>query len=400
MLVKNNLTTLSHLGLIFDHNFGVVVLFMPTGRQGQDRKTDMRHLCVIMLGAGLWCSAAAQAPPRAPLKLVQTIVLPGVEGRIDHQSVDVKGKRFFLGALGSGTVVVIDLAAGRVIHTITGLNFPQGVLYVPQSNLIFVDDGGLDACKVYDGSSYKLIRTVPSIKDADDIRYDSCAARTYGFGLVDVGYGADSEGGIMMLDSRNGKPLADIPGLSGHAESFQVENCALPTPQQHTGWSGHGGPYVRRRRIFVNVPTAGIVAVVDPGRRVIIDKWPVKGVKAFFPMALDEADHRLFIGARNPARLLVFDTETGRLVASVDAVEETDDLYYDAVHKRLYMSGGEGVVGVFKQHDADHYSLVAKIPSVPGAGTSLFVPEFNRFYVPAPPYGMQPAKLLVYAVQP
>lgn len=352
--------------------------------KGEGERRNLRRLCVIILAAGLCCSAAAQAqaPPRAPLKLVQTIILPGVSGRIDHQSVDIKGKRFFLGVLGSGKVVVIDLAAGRVVHTITGLRWPQGVLYVPESNLIFVDDGRLDACKVYNGSSYELVRTVSSIPDADDIRYDTEAARTYGFGLVDVGYGVGSEGGIRTLDSRNGMPLADIPGLPGHAESFQV------------------GQYHGREAIFVNVPTAGIIAVVDPGGRVIVAKWPVKGVKAFFPMALDGADHRLFIGARNPDKLLVFDTGTGQLVASVDAVQHTDDLYYDAVHKRIYMSAGEGVVGVFKQHDADHYSLVAKIPSVPGASTSLFVPEFNRLYVPAPRYGNQPARLLVYAVQP
>jgi hypothetical protein len=364
-------------------------------------QTLVKQLFIVILGLGLCVPAAARpAETSQPLKLVQTIDLPGVQGRIDHQSVDVKGKRYFLGVLGTGTVVVVDLATGKVIHTITGLNFPQGVLYVPETNRIFVDDGGLNACKVYDGSSYQLIRTVSSIKDADDIRYDSCAARTNGFGVVEVGYGEATEGGIRVLDSRNGMPLADLPGLPGHAESFQVEKCGSAAPRQHAGWAARGGPYQQRRRIFVNVPSAGVIAVLDPGRRVIVAQWPVKGVKAFFPMALDDTDHRLFVGGRNPPKLLVFDTETGKLVASVDGLEETDDLYYDAAHKRVYMSAGEGAIGVFAQRDADHYSLVAKIPSVPGAGTSLFVPELNRLYVPAPPYGGKPARVLVYEVEP
>jgi hypothetical protein len=117
-------------------------------------------------------------------------------------------------------------------------------------------------------------------------------------------------------------------------------------------------------------------------------------------MALDEKNQRLFIGSREPAALVIFDTKSGRMVTSVEAAAHTDDLFYDAARKRIYMSSGEGVVAVFEQRDADHYQLVAKVPSVPGAGTSLFVPDFNRLYVPAPPYGGEPATVLVYDAQP
>jgi len=341
----------------------------------------VKYLLTALVVAALYSSPTGEsqvATQPEPLKLVQKIPLPGVQGRIDHQSVDVKGMRLFIAALGNQTVEVIDLAAGKRVHTISGLEEPQAALYVPESNLIFVADGEEDACKVYDGNSYELVHTESSLKDADNLRYDKGSARTYGYGLVHVGYGAGAESGLRALDSRSGKPLFDIP-LEGHPESFRFVNGST--------------------KVFVNVPTAGYIAVLDTGKRRVIEKWPVQGFKPFYPMALDEKNQRLFIGSRNPPALVVFDMQSGKVVASVEGVEHTDDLFYDAARKRPYMSGGDGFVGVFEQRDADHYQLVAKVSSVPGASTSLYVPELNRLYVPTTPYAGQPAQVLVYEAQ-
>jgi DNA-binding beta-propeller fold protein YncE len=341
----------------------------------------VKSLCALTLGFGLFFCATAQSQESPqPLKLVQTIVLPGVEGRFDHMSVDVKGKRLFIAALGNETVEVIDLAARKPLHTIGGLKDPQGVLYVPESNVLFVADGELGACNIYDGSSYQLIRSITSLKDADNIRYDALGIRTFGAAYVHVAYGDDTNGGIRTFDSRDGKPVSEVL-LDAKPESFQVEKI---TPS---------------RRIFANVPTRGYIAVINTSKRRVVEKWPVEGFKPFYPMALDETNHRLFIGSRNPPALVVFDTTSGRIVTSVEAAAQTDDLFYDAVRKRLYMSTGEGIVIVFEQRDADHYSLLAKVPSVPGATTSFYVPEFNRLFVPASPYAGQPAKVLVFEAQ-
>lgn len=340
----------------------------------------MRHLAAILLGASLFGALSAQTQaPQAPLKLLQKIPLPGVQGRIDHMSVDMKGRRLFIAALGNETVEVVDLAAGKHIHTIPGLREPQAVLYVPESNLLFVADGEQNACKVYDGTSYELVHTESSVPDADNLRFDTGSARTYGYGLVHVGYGSGSESGLRAFDSRNGTPQFDIP-LEGHPESFRFVSGSA--------------------KAFVNVPTAGHIAVIDTGKRRVMQKWPVDGFKPFYPMALDEKNQRLFIGSRNPPALVIFDMQTGKKVASVEGVEHTDDLFYDVERKRLYMSGGDGKIGVFQQLDADHYQLTATIPSVPGASTSLFVPELNRLYVPATPYGGHTAEVLVFEAQP
>lgn len=347
-----------------------------------------KFLCSFFLVGGLCGLAAASAQKdqsretgKKPLalKLVQTIPLPGVEGRIDHMNVDVQGKRLFMAALGNQSVEIVDLAAGKPLHSIGSLGGdPEGILYVPQSNLIFVA-AGTPGVNIYDGTSYKLIRSVPAPNN-DNLRYDPQSAADYGVGLVFV----TVERGLRALDSRDGKFVYDIniTDKGPRPESFQVEK--LPGS----------------RRLFANMTYQGYVAVADLAKKgQMIAKWPVEGFKQFFPMALDEKDHRLFLGSRNPAALVVFDTMSGKMVTSVPAVSHTDDLWYDAAHKRIYMTGGEGVIGVFDQRDPDHYVLTATVPTVPGASTSFFAPDLNQLYVPATRYAGQPAKVLVYEPQ-
>jgi len=342
----------------------------------------MRHrfFYAIVLGAGLSCLATAQNQQKPqPLKLAQTIALPTVEGRIGHLSIDVKGKRLFLAALSNKTVEVIDLAAGKPVHTISGLRMPQGLLYVPDSNLLFVADGDQAAANVYDCSSYKLIRTESDLKDADSVGYDGRSANTYGVGLVHVGFGSGAEAGIIALDAKSGKPMFEIP-VDGHPKSIQFLKAT--------------------NRMYISVPMAGYIAVADSGRRRVSDKWPVQGFKDFFPLALDETNQRLFIGSRTPPALVVLDTKTGRMVTSVEGVGQADGLFYDAAHRRIYMSGGDGMIGVFEQRDPDHYALMAKVATAMGAGTSLYVAELNRLYVAAPRSSGKQAQVLIYDIQP
>ena len=213
----------------------------------------MKHFgdIVIVLGLSvLFAMGQTQQAPQ-PLKLVQKIPLPAVKGRIDHISVDLQGKRLFLAALGNGTMEVIDLAAAKPLHTITGFKDAQGALYVPESNLIFISDGELGLVNIYDGTTYKLVRSVTDVPDADNLRYDAFSARTYGAGLVDVAY----RFGIRALDSRDGKSMFDIP-LDAKSESFQIDRS--------TG------------RMFANLPTLGYVAVASENKRLVLDKWQLQ----------------------------------------------------------------------------------------------------------------------------
>ncbi len=342
----------------------------------------MKYLSVVIaLSVGICCLATTQSQRRSqPLKLVQTIPLPGVEGRIDHMNVDVQGKRLFMAALGNQSVEIVDLAAGKPLHSIGGLGGdPEGLVYVPESNLLFVA-AGTPGVNIYDGTSFKLIRSVPA-PSTDNVRYDPQSASDYGAGLVFV----TVVPGIKALDSRDGKLVYDvnITPSGPRPEGFQLEK--LPGS----------------RRLFANMTYQGYIAVVDLAKKgQVIARWPVEGFKQFFPMTLDEKNHRLFIGSRNPAAVVVFDTTSGKMVTSVPGVAHTDDVFYDAAHKRVYMAGGEGEIAVFDQRDPDHYILVAKIPSVPGSSTAFFAPEFNQLFVAATRYKGQPAKVLVYEAQP
>jgi hypothetical protein len=127
-----------------------------------------------------------------------------------------------------------------------------------------------------------------------------------------------------------------------------------------------------------------------------VTKWPVTSALKNYPMALDEANHRLLIGCRTPARMLAVDTETGKQMATVEIVGDTDDLFYDAARKRVYVIGGQGFVEVFEQKSADQYDRVAHYPTVPGARTGLFVPDWGKLFVAVPRRGEQRAEVLVF----
>ena len=310
------------------------------------------------------CGLAAAVDP--PLTLVDTIALPDVKGRIDHFATD--GRRLFVAALGNDTVEVVDLANGKR-RTLGGFGEPQGIVYVAPSQRIFVANGEGDRVDVLDAGTLETIRRIERLPDADNVRYLA------GTALVAVGYG---NGKLRFLDARTGEPGGGVP-LPGHPESFQAESAG--------------------DRIFVNVPAARAVVVVDRGRRVEIARWPLHGASANYPMALDERDARLFVGTRSPPKVLVYDTASGRLAASVDIAGDVDDLFVDEARGRVYAICGAGRIDVIRAASPDRYELEGSIATARGARTGLFVPAQRRLYVAAPATGEAPARILVYATR-
>ncbi len=132
----------------------------------------------------------------------------------------------------------------------------------------------------------------------------------------------------------------------------------------------------------------------------MIAKWKLAEVHANYPMALDEANHRLLVGCRSPARLLVLDTEIGQTVATLECGGDCDDVFYDAAMRRVYASCGSGVISVLAQRGPDQYERMADIPTVGGARTSLFVPEWHRLYLAVPAGIGRTAELRVYEARP
>jgi DNA-binding beta-propeller fold protein YncE len=326
----------------------------------------MKRAALLLLGT---LAFAVQAAEPATLKLTQTILLPGVTGRFDHFAIDTKGQRLFVAALGNNTLEVVDLAAGKRIRSVSGMSKPTGVLYLPDPNQIIVANGDDGTLKVLSGADFKVLQNLTALADADNLRFDPQTKLTW------LGYG---EGALAIIDTAAAKLLGSIK-LPAHPESFQLEKGD--------------------RRIFVNVPDAKQVAVIDRVKRTVTDTWPMKKFQANFPMALDETNHRLFVGCRQPARLVVLDTATGKPVADVAISGDIDDLFYDAPRKRLYLSCGEGFLDTVAQTTPDTYTRVSQLPTPPGARTCYFAPGMDRLYLAVPDRGPQKAEIRVYQPQ-
>jgi DNA-binding beta-propeller fold protein YncE len=327
-------------------------------------------LAALSLGCSALCQSPSEAPERTPLLLVQEIPLPHVEGRIDHFTFDARRKRVIGAALGNNTVEVVDTFAGRDIHSIRGAANPQGVAFADELNKLFVANGADGKLRVYDGESFTLLKTIAIGEDADNVRYDPKEKKVY------VAYGGDDVGGIAVLDAANGERLDDAAKLDAHPESFQVSSS--------------------KPVIYANIATKAKVVRIDRTTHQVTE-WPLKTGKANYPMALDEADRRLFVITRRPAQLVVFDTETGAMIARVPCVHDSDDVYYDTGRKRIYTLGGEGFVSVFQQVDPDHYQPLAKVPTTVGARTGLWYEKRDRLYLAVPATAKQGAALWVYS---
>ncbi|HWZ93392.1 MAG TPA: YncE family protein [Polyangiaceae bacterium] len=319
-------------------------------------------LCLGFLGAGWVAPSAGAAAPPPPLAEVQVIALPGVERRIDHLAVDPAGKRLFVAALGNGTLEALDLAAGKRITSITGLKEPQGIAYLPLSHRIVVAMRG-GAVASFDDAKYERTATLPNLGDADNLRYDAAAGQLY------LGYG---EGALGVIDPASLKLVASIP-VGGHPESFRLEES---------------GPL-----IFVNVPPKREILVVDRLKRAIVKHIALGGASDNYPMSLDESGHRLFVGVRQPPELLVFDSTSGQRIATVPCVADTDDLFYDARRKRVYVIGGQGYVDVFDAGASGKYERLARIATRVGARTGLWSNELDRLFVAWPARDGHPAEI-------
>jgi hypothetical protein len=310
-------------------------------------------------------------PEDQPLVLTETIPLRGIVGRFDHFG-EGAGK-LFVSALGDDHALVINIG-GRVLEQSLPVQDPQGETYSPNSKELFVASGE-DGVHVFKGTPFKQIAVVPFEDGADDLRYDPANNRVY------VGHGHERTAGLAGIDAMSNKVVEDYK-LGAEPENFQVETS---------------GP-----NIYVNVPDLGEISVINRKTK-IIGHWKLNGIANNFPMAMDEPDHRIFIGTHDPARMAVFDTTSGKMAAALPGVIDTDDIFFDADLRRIYMPGGAGYIYVYQMKDPDHYVLLAKIPTTVGAKTAGYWGRqgkgFDRFYLAVPARGNESAEVRIYTVE-
>ena len=328
----------------------------------------MNYYRLILLFAALGCftSCQAQESGQQLLTLQKEIALSNIKGRIDHIDINLKDQIAYIAALGNNTLEIVDLKNGKVTGSITGLDEPQGVAYLAKHKEILIANGGTGECGFYNALTLKKMGSIKLADDADDVRYDAETDKLY------VGYGS---GGIAIIDAASHKQVGDIP-LPAHPESFQLDT--------------------KTNKLWVNLPGSGMVGVCDPNTLKLTAKWSKLLPRANFPMAYDEAQHRIIVGYRVPAKLIVYDSETGTEIFSAPMVGDVDDLYWDTKSRSVYISGGGGAVDIFKQISDKTYKQTAHIKTRDGARTSLLVPELGLFLIAARESGDKKAALLVY----
>jgi YVTN family beta-propeller protein len=320
----------------------------------------------LLVGIG---QSTAQTASSLPLQLEAKIPLGDVRGRIDHMAIDLARQRLFVAELGNDTVAVVDLASRKVIATVAGLMEPQGVGYVPSTDALYVANAGDGSLRAFHGADYTPAGQIALGDDADNIRIEPTTDR------VLVGYG---NGGLAVIDPKSFQKTADIP-LPAHPESFQLDPGSA--------------------RLFVNLPGARAIAVVDRQAGKQTASWPTTIAEGNFPMALHLAAGHVLAIFRSPATLGVFSMKDGSLVANPPICGDADDLFVDAKRDRVYASCGDGVLDVLGA-EGGAYRRIARIPTVSGARTSLFVPELDRLFLAVRAAPGEPASIWVFRPTP
>ena len=315
-----------------------------------------RSICILLLTAVSALSPLSAAEPT--LVLIQTIDLKGKPGKLDHVALDSKRQRLLVANKANNTLDVVDLKTGKLLQQVPGQAGIQGLAYVAELDRIFVGLGVRGFCNVFDANTYVPIKSIKFADDADNVRFDP---------RTKMVYVAHAEKCLGVIDAKSFAMKPDIK-LPGTAEGFEAEKA---TP-----------------RMFLNVPDTNEVVVIDTDKNEITGKYPLTKGVGNHPLALDEAHHRIFVGCHKnetkEAAVVVLDSETGKEVASVAIPDGADDLFFDAAHKRIYVSCSDGFLAVIGQKSADQYEMLEKIPTAKDARTCLFVPEQNRLYLAVP----------------
>jgi DNA-binding beta-propeller fold protein YncE len=319
---------------------------------------------ILLVASLIWPAATGAQTASPPLVLEVKIPLGQVSGRIDHLGIDLKRQRLLVAELGNNSLGVIDLAAGKVLRRIAGLSEPQGVAYVLFSDSVFVANAGDGSVRVLRGEDLGPIGRIELGDDADNVRVDTARNR------VLVGYG---KGALAVIDPVSLSKITDIR-LKAHPEGFQIDETGT--------------------QVFVNVPDAREISVVDLARGSTLS-LPTQGAGSNFPMAIDGDTHRVLVVVRNPPILMALSSHDGHVVAKAETCGDADDVFVDRKRHRVYVSCGQGVVDVLEP-DEQGYRQLARVPTVPGARTSLFVPELDRLFVAVRAGSNEPAAIWVF----
>lgn len=323
-------------------------------------------------------SSLSSASSAAPLKLADSVELPGYTGDFDHFAMDRKDGRVFLAGEESAELEVFDLKSGKIIQRMKGFGVPHSVLYMPGTNEILVIDGEKPS-QVFDAASLKVKRSYALPKGADSVGYDRSSKHLWVVtGGKDV---PQKDSNLIELDPETGKIFRSVHLDADHVEAMAVDQ---------------NGP-----DLYVNVTDKNYLAVIDKASGKIVKQIPIKEAEQNAPIAMDERNHRLFEVTRKPGKLIILNADTGQVIASFPAPERTDEVVWDPDNRRIYVAGGQGYISVVQQDGPDKYSEIARVTSQPGAKTELLDSQGKRLWVAASPGETKAmAKVLRFDIRP
>lgn len=333
----------------------------------------------ILIASAAIVGLGARAQEKQPLKLIKSVPLPALkDGDFDHFTADLESKRLFSAAEENSKALVFDLDSGKLLHTMTDLKAPHSLVYRDDLKKLFVVDGDLGKIRMYDGTTYKNAGDIDLREGADSMAYDPATKYMY---VITGGSDAKMPNSYLTtVDTTAGKELGDIKLDSDDVEAVVLEKS---------------GP-----RVFVLIRGNNAIEVFDRQKQTKLATWPLlKEATKPTAMALDESTHRLFVGTRNPGKLVIVDSNSGQVVANQPGASMIDDMGFDAAQKLIFFAGTE-FLDVFRERDADSVEQIGHVPTGFRAKTGLFVPELNRYYLGVPHHESKSAELRIYEVQP
>jgi DNA-binding beta-propeller fold protein YncE len=305
------------------------------------------------------------ANKQSALTLFSVIKLPNVKGGFDLMAVDTHKRRLFVSAEDNHTVEILDVKNNLPLRSIANMDEPKWIVYRPELKSIFVATGGDGKVTEFDDSSFTKRKVYSFRENCNNLRFDTSANQL----IVGVG---NSFGALGFIDVKKKKIVKEVP-LSDYPKQFDVDG----------------------NLIYVNIPRKNLIDVVDQSKNKIITHWTIDESTNNVPMALDHVHQRLFVGC-TPGKLIIYDTQNGKAVTTVSIDKDADGIYYDAKRSRIYISCGEGYLDVVQQKDEDTYSLLDKVATANGAGTSLFSPALDQLFLAVPQAGNHSAEIRIY----
>ncbi len=329
---------------------------------------QIKKIAVLLmsLNAIFFANKISAQKKTTTLNFIKAIPLPGVHGKFDHMAIDNKNKKMFLAAKGNNTVEVIDLNNRKVIHTIKDVSAPQGLLFMPERNMIVVCGGRDGTVKGFDATTYLLKFTLTLGKEADNIRYSSLTHKIY------VAFG---EGAIAIIDDNTFKKISEIP-FSAHPEAFSLD--------------------VSGKKAWVNLPDKGIIKVVDLYSKKELATWTTGNHKDNYAMTLIEPSHKLIVASRTNPGITILDSQTGTILQSFDCDSDPDAMFYDKKSERAFISCGGGSIYILQNVHNQILEKPLTISTRKGARTCLWVSEMNTLLVALPEIAGKPAEIRLY----